>query len=141
MILTALLLLLPPLALLTGLRHWIYAPHIALVCLASWLKFPSLDYPLWHSFYAVWLGMAHVLSINIVTFAAYGIDKRRAVYGGWRIPEKTLHALAWMGGSIGAWAGSKTFRHKTIKKQFRQMFFLIAGAQVLALVALLVTNS
>jgi uncharacterized membrane protein YsdA (DUF1294 family) len=48
-----------------------------------------------------------------VAFAAYGIDKRAAVRGGWRIPEAVLHGLALIGGVIGAWAGRAVFRHKT----------------------------
>ncbi len=48
-----------------------------------------------------------------VAFAAYGIDKRAAVRGGWRIPEVVLHGLALVGGVIGAWAGRAYFRHKT----------------------------
>ena len=46
------------------------------------------------------------------------IDKRKAKYGKWRIPEQTLLVLAIIGGSIGAIAGMYTFRHKTQKLQF-----------------------
>jgi uncharacterized membrane protein YsdA (DUF1294 family) len=53
-----------------------------------------------------------------VAFAAYGIDKRAAVHGGWRIPEAVLHGLALVGGVIGAWAGRAVFRHKTQKPVF-----------------------
>ena len=48
-----------------------------------------------------------------VAFAAYALDKRAAVHGGWRIPEVVLHALALVGGVLGAWAGRVVFRHKT----------------------------
>ena len=53
-----------------------------------------------------------------VTFAVYGIDKRAAVRGDWRIPEIVLHGLALIGGVIGAWAGRLVFRHKTRKPIF-----------------------
>lgn len=56
--------------------------------------------------------------INIITFAAYGIDKRAAVRGDWRIPEKTLLALAAVGGAIGAAIAMKFFHHKTKKLKF-----------------------
>ncbi len=57
---------------------------------------------------AVWL-----IAINLVTFAVYGIDKRRARRGAWRVPEKTLFLLPLLGGSIGALLGMRVFRHKT----------------------------
>lgn len=57
---------------------------------------------------AVWL-----IAINLVTFAVYGADKRRARRGAWRIPEKTLFLLPLLGGSVGALLGMRVFRHKT----------------------------
>lgn len=57
---------------------------------------------------AVWL-----IAINLVTFAVYGADKRRARRGAWRVPEKTLFLLPLLGGSVGALAGMRVFRHKT----------------------------
>ncbi len=53
-----------------------------------------------------------------VAFAAYGLDKRAAMHGGWRIPEVVLHGLALIGGVVGAWAGRVVFRHKTRKPVF-----------------------
>ena len=53
-----------------------------------------------------------------VAFAAYALDKRAAVQGGWRIPELVLHALALIGGVLGAWAGRIVFRHKTQHPMF-----------------------
>ncbi len=53
-----------------------------------------------------------------VAFAAYGLDKRAAVRGGWRIPEVVLHSLALIGGVLGAWAGRLVFRHKTQHPMF-----------------------
>ena len=57
---------------------------------------------------AVWL-----VAINLVTFAVYGADKRRARRGAWRVPEKTLFLLPLLGGSVGALLGMRVFRHKT----------------------------
>ena len=57
--------------------------------------------------WAVWL------VINLITFALYGIDKRRAKKGAWRIPEKTLLTGTWLLGGVGAWLAMRTFRHKT----------------------------
>lgn len=46
------------------------------------------------------------------------IDKRKAIKGSWRIPEKTLFIITVIGGGIGTIAGMYTFRHKTKKLNF-----------------------
>lgn len=45
-----------------------------------------------------------------------GIDKNAAIKGNYRIPERTLMALAAFGGSLGAITGMLVFRHKTKHK-------------------------
>ncbi len=55
---------------------------------------------------------------NFVVFVVYGIDKLKARAGAFRIPEKTLVALAAAFGALGAWAGMKIFRHKTQTPKF-----------------------
>ena len=55
---------------------------------------------------------------NVVAFVAYGIDKRKAINGDWRIPEATLLLLAALG-PLGAWLGMESFRHKTRKSKFK----------------------
>ena len=60
----------------------------------------------------------YLVVINVVTFVVYGIDKRRAIKGKWRISEKALIMLAVCGGSIGAWIGMQVFRHKTKHLKF-----------------------
>ena len=62
--------------------------------------------------------LIYLIAINIVTFAVYGIDKYKARHDMWRIPESTLLLLAVIGGSIGAWAAMRIFRHKTNHPQF-----------------------
>lgn len=63
---------------------------------------------------ALWL-----VCINAATFAVYGVDKRRARQGAWRVPEKTLFLLPLLGGSVGALLGMHVFRHKTRHWYFR----------------------
>ena len=60
----------------------------------------------------------YLIAINILTFLIFGIDKRKARKGKWRIPEATLIGLAIAGGSIGALLGMSLFRHKTQKRKF-----------------------
>lgn len=61
----------------------------------------------------------YLLIINVLTFILYGIDKRRARNGEWRIPEVVLLGLAVIGGSIGALVGMETWHHKTRHLKFR----------------------
>lgn len=60
----------------------------------------------------------YLSAVNIVTFAAFAIDKRRAVRGAWRISERTLLGLALIGGTVGGLAAMRLFRHKTRKAGF-----------------------
>jgi uncharacterized membrane protein YsdA (DUF1294 family) len=78
-----------------------------------------------HLAFAVWL-----VCINLVTFAYHGYDKRQAMHDGWRVPELVLHLLAVAGGSLGAFAAMRLFRHKTIKGSFRFVFWVIVVVQL-----------
>ena len=57
--------------------------------------------------------LVYLALINLLTFVFYGVDKRRAKKGAWRISEKTLLLLPLLGGSIGGILGMQVFRHKT----------------------------
>lgn len=70
------------------------------------------------------------LLVSVVTFAAYGIDKRRARRGARRIPERTLQGLAAAGGWVGALAGRRVFHHKTRKRTFSLGLYAIAAMHV-----------
>lgn len=72
----------------------------------------------------------YLLSINVITFFAYGIDKWKAKHNNWRIPEATLLLLAVIGGSVGAWFGIKVWHHKTMHKKFKYGVPLIFILQV-----------
>lgn len=71
---------------------------------------------------------------SVITFVAFGWDKRRAVVGGGRVPEKILHMLALFGGWPGALLGQQFFRHKTIKFSFRLLLWFVVVLH-LALIA------
>lgn len=59
------------------------------------------------------------LVINVAAFLLYGVDKKRAIKGQWRISEKTLLGVGAIGGSLGALLGMYCFRHKTKHWRFR----------------------
>lgn len=51
--------------------------------------------------------------LSVIAFCFYAADKKKAKKGAWRIPEKVLLGLGFLGGSIGALLGMKLLRHKT----------------------------
>ena len=73
----------------------------------------------------------YLIAINVVTFLVYGIDKRKAKQGSWRISEATLLILTIIGGSIGALLGMKVWRHKTQHKKFKYGLPLILIIQII----------
>lgn len=72
----------------------------------------------------IWLYLA---AVNMAGFAVMGADKRRARRGDWRIPERTLFAVALAGGSLGVLLGMRLFHHKT-----RHWYFVIGVPLILA---------
>lgn len=72
----------------------------------------------------------YLFVINVITFAAFGLDKRKAKKRKFRIRESVLLGLALIGGSLGALAGMFLFHHKTRKPAFRigiPVLFLLQG--------------
>ena len=60
----------------------------------------------------------YLFAINVVAFLMMGADKKRAIQQRRRIPEKTLLLTALVGGSLGAYMGMQSFRHKTKHLKF-----------------------
>jgi uncharacterized membrane protein YsdA (DUF1294 family) len=59
-----------------------------------------------------------------LTFIAYGTDKAAARRDRSRIPEATLHVISVLGGWPGALVAQRVFRHKTVKRSFRAVFWV-----------------
>ena len=78
-----------------------------------------------------------LIAANIVSFFAFGLDKWFARRGMRRISERRLLQLTLMAGGIGAYAGSRFFRHKTSKKSFGWRFRLALLFNLALLVALI----
>ncbi len=51
--------------------------------------------------------------MSIIAFCFYAADKAKAKKGAWRIPEKVLLLLGFLGGGLGALLGMHCLRHKT----------------------------
>lgn len=101
-----------------GLTGFVGAAGIALVVMVAGVP----PYPAW------------LIGAGSMLFLFYGIDKQRAIAGGWRIPEAVLHGMALAGGFTGGWAGRILFRHKTRKPSFLLILVIATLLHVVALV-------
>ncbi len=75
-------------------------------------------------------------AVNVLAIIVYGFDKgvaslqRSDVQ---RVPEKVLHFIKLIGGSLGAWVAQKAFNHKLRKRSFMIKFLLIVVLQIISL--------
>ncbi len=60
----------------------------------------------------------YLIFLNLFAFIIYGVDKYKAKNDKWRISEGFLLLTAFLGGSLGAWAGMLIWHHKTRKPKF-----------------------
>lgn len=78
-----------------------------------------------------------ICGMSLVLFAAMGTDKALAKRGAWRIPEKTLFALAVFGGALGGIVGMYMFRHKTKHTTFKVGMPLMLAVNIAAVIYLI----
>jgi uncharacterized membrane protein YsdA (DUF1294 family) len=62
--------------------------------------------------------LIYLLSVNIISFIMFGIDKWKAKNHKWRISENLLLIISFIGGATGALIGMVIFKHKLSKKKF-----------------------
>jgi uncharacterized membrane protein YsdA (DUF1294 family) len=75
-----------------------------------------------------------VALVSLLGFAAMGVDKLMAVGRGGRVSERTLWAVAFLGGFLGIFVGGYAFHHKTSKAKFWAPAVISAILWVVALV-------
>jgi len=75
------------------------------------------------------LAAGWLILVNLLTAAAFALDKRRAERAGRRVPERVLLQLAAAGGSPAALAACQALRHKTRKASFAVRLWLVCAAQ------------
>ena len=78
--------------------------------------------------------LLYLLIINAAAFLLMLIDKLKAKKNRWRIPERTLIGIALLGGSVGAIAGMKLFRHKTQHLKFTLGLPTILALQIIGII-------
>lgn len=82
--------------------------------------------------------LIYLLAINLITFLAMYIDKKKAKKGNWRTKESTLFTLVLLGGGVGGIVGMYTFRHKTKKPRFVIGFPAILIIEIICVIIFLV---
>lgn len=78
----------------------------------------------------IWILAGVIIFMNLAGFLIMGMDKKRARNNHYRISEKTLWNVAFLGGAIGATAGMKHFRHKTKHAPFKFGLPLLAIIEI-----------
>lgn len=62
--------------------------------------------------------LTYLVIINATSFLLMLVDKKKAIRGKWRIPERVLLWTAFLGGSYGGFLSMHLFRHKTRHPKF-----------------------
>jgi uncharacterized membrane protein YsdA (DUF1294 family)/cold shock CspA family protein len=111
---------------------------------AQWGLASRLAIPAFIALYAVlavrwhvpWFFAAAYLGLSFVTLMTYAFDKSAAIEGRWRTSERGLLLLGVLGGWPGAILGQQLLRHKSSKREFRNVFWATVVVNVGAFVSL-----
>lgn len=88
---------------------------------------------------AGWVVLVPII-MSAVTYILYGVDKKAAKQGAWRVQESTLHIVSTLGGWCGALIAQQQLRHKTVKAEFRQIFWATVVINWILLIAVVTLN-
>ena len=81
---------------------------------------------------------AYLVLLSIITFFFYIADKNKAKKGKWRVPEKVLLLMSFLGGAFGGYPAMLIFRHKTKAEHWYFTFVNILGLLIhIALIILI----
>lgn len=75
--------------------------------------------------------------MNVLSYWLYAQDKEAAQLGKKRVPEQSLHIVAFLGGWPAAWLAQQKLRHKTQKQPFRKIYFCTIVLNILLLLWLI----
>lgn len=141
MILTAVIFIFLLAALIKPLRHGSYALHTALLLLCVWIfeqhVYATYPFTAFAMNTALWVVLLHMVMVNITTLCVYIYDKKAARKQAWRVPEKTLHAYALIGGTPAAMLARKFLRHKSAKRSFLIKSWIILVVQITVIFVLI----
>jgi uncharacterized membrane protein YsdA (DUF1294 family) len=86
---------------------------------------------------APWLLVNWLVAINLTTLFAFYEDKQSAIHKRRRVPEKTLIALALLGGAPATFISKRLFRHKTQDTAFNAWLYTLLAIQALVAASIL----
>ncbi len=72
------------------------------------------------------LVLIYTASINLISLLMFGVDKLKAKHDAWRLSERSLYLVSFLGGVFGSVLGMKIFRHKTRKTKFKIIISILA---------------
>ena len=84
------------------------------------------------------LAAGYWLAVNLTGFLLFGWDKRCAMRGNGRVPERRLLMLGALGGAPAMLLGRSMLRHKTRKQPFRTHLNTIMCIQLLVAIGAVV---
>lgn len=87
--------------------------------------------------FSILIILFYFMVINIISVIVTILDKLKAKYNKWRIPEKTLFILSAIGGAVGMYITMHLIHHKTKKMRFMVGIPLIFFAELLIAILLL----
>jgi uncharacterized membrane protein YsdA (DUF1294 family) len=90
---------------------------------------------------ALELVVGWLIAINALSASFFAWDKHQARKGGWRVRERSLLYVAFLGGSPAALASQQLLRHKTYKEPFRTRLWSVASFHALLIVGLAVAGT
>jgi uncharacterized membrane protein YsdA (DUF1294 family) len=107
-------------------RHRYQFNAIIVSLISTFLIFGSLYIITNWSLYLLW-----ILSISLVTFGLFGVDKALSKTDRTRIPESVLHLFTLIGGFPGQILGRVVFRHKTNFKRHPSFTIVLVTSMVI----------
>jgi uncharacterized membrane protein YsdA (DUF1294 family)/cold shock CspA family protein len=103
--------------------------------LAACLLLPIVVW--FHYFHASPMLLIAFVSVNLLTFWCYLIDKKRAERGEWPVAKRWLHLLELAGGWPAGWLAQRWLRHKCNQPGYQAVFWLIVAAHQVAAIGCL----
>ena len=79
--------------------------------------------------------LAVYLLLSVITIGALAVDKRAAIAGRRRVPERSLHMLELLGGWPGSLIAQRRLHHKTRKRSYQIVVIAIIALHVLGWIA------
>lgn len=84
----------------------------------------------------LYIVIAYLVCINLITFFVFYADKERAILDRYRVPEFNLLTLSFIGGLIGSFFAIYALKHKNRKVSFLLKFYVIVFIELIIAIEL-----